>query len=278
MKNYSTQIIRAVRKYHEIKQIDFAPIIQTTQSALSKIESGFLEVSAVQWLAVCERFVLDPRSLFTGKIENLGERKLKVEDNSRVGGFKIPKNYSYLMGSSVRTAYPILKFAHLRLGDKRFEAFIKSTGFDKDYFMIMNNPLNLKFIEDLFLFLSKEGVLSPDNISDIIDVAKFKDVHSSVILDFYPDQAIEVAVKKLLQRVKFTYEQNTNYEFVGDKEFVTAKDQDFVKEFKLTSEFNEFRQKFNLSHFQSLDQFVTGIPSKFKSKQINGGWVILKAS
>lgn len=278
MKNYSTQIIRAVRKYHEIKQTDFAPIIQTTQSALSKIEAGLLEVSAIQWLAVCEKFVLDPRCLFTGKIENLGERKLKVDDHSRIGGFKIPKDYSYLMGSSVRTAYPLLKFANLKLGEKRFESFIKSTGFDRDYFMIMNNPLNLKFIENLVLFLMGEGLISLDNVDSIIDVSKFKDVHSSIILDFYPDQSIEVAVKKLLQRVKFSYEQNTNYEFVGDKEFVIAKDQDFVKEFKLSSEFNDFRQKFNLSHFQGLDNFVSNGSSKFKSKQINGGWVILKAS
>jgi len=86
MNNYSSQIIRAVRKYYQLKQVEFAPILSTTQSALSKIEAGHLELSASQWLAVCDHYILDPRSLFTGKIENLGERKFGLQDASKVAG------------------------------------------------------------------------------------------------------------------------------------------------------------------------------------------------
>lgn len=278
MINYSSQIVRALRKYHQIKQVDFAPIIETTQSALSKIEAGILELSATQWLAVCERFLIDPRSIFTGKIENLGDRKVKVDDMVNVGGFKVPQEYSYLMGSTVRTAYPILKFMRIRLGDKKFEAFLKTTGFDKDYFVIMNNPLNIKFIEHCVLFLMNDGCLTPDNVRSIMDMTQFKDVHSSIIFDFYPDQEMDVATRKLLNRVKISYEQNTSYEFIGKKDFVVAKDQDFISEFKLSFEFNDFRRKFNLSHFEGLDQMLTGGKNKFKLKDTSDGWVITKAS
>lgn len=278
MKNYSAQVVRALRKFQQIKQIDFAPIIETTQSALSKIESGHLELSASQWLAVCDKFVLDPRCLFSGKIENLGDRKLKVEDCRRVGGFVIPKDYVHLMGSTVRTAYPLLKFMRIRLGEKRFEAFIKSTGFDIDYFVIMNNPLNLKFIEHIVLFLISEGALSLDNVGMILELSQFKDIHSSILHDLDQSQAIESATKKLLLRVKHSYEQNTIYEFIGGKEFVVAKDQDFVQEFSLSPEFNEFRKKYNLSHFQGLDHLVTGGMHKYKIKEIKNGWMILNAS
>lgn len=278
MKNFSSQVVRAVRKFHQIKQVDFAPLIQTTQSALSKIEAGQLELSASQWLSVCDKFVLDPRCLFSGKIENLGDRKLKVEDCDRVGGFKIPEEYFHLMGSTVRTAYPLLKFMRIRLGEKRLEAFIKSTGFDKDYFVIMNNPLNIKFIEHIVLFLISERALSLNTISTILELGEFKDIHSSFLHDLDQSQAIETATKKLLSKVKHSYEQNTLYEFVGEKEFVEARDQDFLQEFKLGAEFNEFRKRYNLSHFQGLDHLVTGGINKFKTKETRNGWIILKAS
>jgi transcriptional regulator with XRE-family HTH domain len=278
MNNFSSSILRAVRKFYRLNQSDFAPILSITQSALSKIEAGQLELSALQWLAVCDKFTLDPRSIFTGKIENLGDRKLKVESLDRVGGFRLPDQYSYLMGSSVRTAYPLLKFMRLRLGEQRFDAFIKSTGFDKDYFVIMNNPLNLKFIEHMVLFLLAEGGLSLDHVGSIIELGQFKDIHSTLIPDFGQTQNLETATKKLLTKVKATYEQNTIYEFLGEKEFIHAKDQDFLKEFKLSSEFNEFRRRFNLSHFIALDDYVTNGEHKFKVKSTQDGWLILKAS
>jgi DNA-binding XRE family transcriptional regulator len=278
MKNYSAQVVRALRKFHQVKQIDFAPIIQTTQSALSKIEAGQLELSASQWLAICDKFVLDPRCLFSGKIENLGDRKLKVENFDEVGGFAIPRGYGHLMGSTVRTAYPLLKYLRIRLGEKRLEAFIKSTGFDKDYFVIMNNPLNIKFIEHIVLFLTSENALSLDNVSSILELGQFKDIHSSYFNDFALSQGIDSATKKLLSKVKHSYELNTSYEFLGGKEFVEAKDQDFIKEFNLSPEFNEFRRQYNLSHFQGLDYLVTGGINKLKTKVTNDGWLLLKAS
>ena len=278
MNNYSFQIMRAVRKFYQLKQVDFAPIIQTSQSALSKIEAGILELSASQWLSVCEKFSLDPRCLFNGKIENLGDRKIKVQSLRDVGGYQIPKQYSHMMGSSVRTAYPLIKFMRMRLGDKVTGDFLKSAGFDPDYFLIMNNPLNLKFIEHLVLFLISKGVLSISNVGSIIDLISFKDIHSSVVSELGNSLSIDTAAKKLLSRVKLSYEQNTFYEFEGGKNFVVAKDEDFIKDFKLSSEFNSFRQSFNLAHFQGLNEFMSEGQNVFKSKTISDGWVIIKAS
>ena len=278
MKNYSQPIIRALRKFHQIKQIDFAPLLGITQSALSKIEAGQLELSAAQWLAVCERYQLDPRCLFSGKIENLGERKLKVEDCTHIGGFKVPKPYQHLMGSTVRTAYPLLKFARLRLGVSRFEEFIRSTGFDLDYFLIMNNPLNLKFMEHLVHFLLTEKALSLDNVASVIELGQFKDVHSFFMPDLDSESGIDQSVKKLLQRVKSSYELNTHYTYIGSRDYVEAKDSDFVSDFNLSKEFEVFRRLYNHSHFQSLDQFITGGENKLKLKDISRGWIIQKVS
>lgn len=278
MKNYSSQIVRAVRKYYQIKQVDFAPVLSTTQSALSKIEAGLLELSASQWLAVCDRYTLDPRSLFTGKIENLGERKFGLQDASRVGGFDIPTEYSFLMGSSVRTAYPILIFMKLKLSEKKFNSFIEASGFDMDYFVIMNNPLNIKFIEHCVSYLISEGILTQTNIHTIIEGAKFKDIHSSIFSDLWISKDIDSGTKRMLSKIKHSYEQNTSYEFLGGKDYVEATDQEFLKEIKLSSEFNQFRQKYNLTHFLELDNLITSRRNFFSSKETKNGWVITKVS
>jgi hypothetical protein len=278
MNNYSSQIVRAVRKYYQIKQVDFAPVLSTTQSALSKIEAGLLELSASQWLAVCDRYTLDPRSLFTGKIENLGERKFGLQDASRVGGFEIPSEYSFLMGSSVRTAYPILKFMKLKLSEKKFNSFIEASGFDADYFVIMNNPLNIKFIEHCVSYLISEGILTQTNIHTIIEGAKFKDIHSSIFSDLWISKDIDSGTKRMLSKIKHSYEQNTSYEFLGGKDYVEATDQEFLKEMKLSSEFNQFRQKYNLTHFLELDNLLTSRRNFFTSKETKNGWVITKVS
>jgi len=278
MNNYSSQIVRAVRKYYQIKQVDFAPVLSTTQSALSKIEAGLLELSASQWLAVCDRYTLDPRLLFTGKIENLGERKFGLQDASRVGGFDIPTEYSFLMGSSVRTAYPILKFMKLKLSEKKFNSFIEASGFDMDYFVIMNNPLNIKFIEHCVSYLISEGILTQTNIHTIIEGAKFKDIHSSIFSDLWISKDIDSGTKRMLSKIKHSYEQNTSYEFLGGKDYVEAKDQEFLKEMKLSSEFNQFRQKYNLTHFLELDNLLTSRRNFFSSKETKNGWVITQVS
>lgn len=278
MKNYSAQILRSLRKFYEIKQSEFAPIIDTSQSALSKIEAGILELSASQWLSVCQNYNLDPRCLFSGKIENLGERKLKVEDHKSVGGYTIPSQYGYLMGSTVRTAYPLIKFMRMRLGEMRSDAYLRSTGFDLDYFLIMNNPLNLKFSEHLVMFLISEGCLKLDNVGSIMELGQFKDIHSSISTELGDIDSFDQATRKLLARVKTSYELNTTYEFLGEKEFVRAIDQSFLKEFKLAPEFNEFREKFNLSHFQGLNAFVSHSEHKLKTKHTSNGWLILKAA
>jgi hypothetical protein len=136
----------------------------------------------------------------------------------------------------------------------------------------------LKFIEHLTLFLMSERSFALDNVGVILELGQFKDIHSLLINDLGPTQSMESATKKLLARVKNSYEQNTNYEFFGHKEYVEAKDQDFLKEFNLSPEFNEFRKKYNLSHFQGLSEVIFGGGDKFKVKETNGGWLIMKAS
>lgn len=279
MKNNSSLILRALRKYFEITQVNFAALIGVSQSALSKIEAGALELSAYQWVVICEKFKIDPKSLFTGKIEQLGDSKVSLNDTFSVGSFKIPRQYSYLTGSTVRSAYPLLKYMNLKIGEKKSHEFLKHLGFDPDYFIVMNNPLNLIFTQDLMNFLSSEKVLNAREIPKIIETAKFSDIHSSILSELTHANTLALATKKLLQRVKSSYELNTSYEFVGESEYVVAKDQDHVGEFKLSAEFNKFRQIYNLSHFESLNNLVNP-ESKlcFQSKATSSGWIISKVS
>jgi hypothetical protein len=82
----------------------------------------------------------------------------------------------------------------------------------------------------------------------------------------------------MLSKIKHSYEQNTSYEFLGGKDYVEATDQEFLKEMKLSSEFNQFRQKYNLTHFLELDNLLTSRRNFFTSKETKNGWVITKVS
>lgn len=119
MKNNSAKVLRALRKYFGITQVNFYSLIGVSQSALSKIEAGTLELSAFQWIIVCDKFNVDSRSLFTGKIEHL----------SGIGSFKISQQHSHQMTSNVRTAYSLIRYMYIKLGEKMATIFLRSTWF-----------------------------------------------------------------------------------------------------------------------------------------------------
>jgi uncharacterized membrane protein YcgQ (UPF0703/DUF1980 family) len=142
----------------------------------------------------------------------------------------------------------------------------------------MNNPLNIKFIEHCVSYLISEGILTQTNIHILIEGAKFKDIHSSIFSEIWTARDIDSATKKMLSKIKHSYEQNTSYEFLGGKDYVEATDEDFLKEMKLSSEFNQFRQQYNLTHFLELDHLLTKRRNFFDSKETKNGWVITKVS
>ncbi len=136
MKDYTAQILRAIRKYYGTTQIDFSKLLGVRQGTLSKLEAGKLELSALQWIELSGKYLLDPKALITGRIEAIGELEIRLHNGSRIGNFKVHKRYLQAMGSTVRTVFPFVQFLVHKVGPERAAEFFKAKKIDPDFFII----------------------------------------------------------------------------------------------------------------------------------------------
>lgn len=275
MENNTGKVLRAIRKYYGLSQIEFAEIIEINQSTLSRIEKGVLELNAIQWVNLVDRYHLDARSLTSGKIELLELHKINLDKTMQVGGFKkLPTKYSILSGSTTRSVYPFIKYLSDKLGENKKDEFLKQKGLDPDYFVIQNLPINIIIIQDIFLELVKRGLVSIKNYQNILNHVPTQDVHSYFLQSISKKSQTEVAFRKLTKHVATHFEVNSNYEYIGDKKcFVRAENEKFLKELNLDDTFKKFRALYNLSHFNKLAPLL-GSESNFKMNEHSNGWDI----
>ena len=275
MKDYSSNITRALRKHYGITQKDFSEMIDVRQGTLSKIESGQLELSATQWISLCDHFKIDPSALLYGKIEMLIDDKyLSLDNATRVGSFKIPRKYSYNMGSTVRTAYPLIKFSQEKLGEEKTKELLKYLNVDPDYFVIQSHSVNLMFIHDFVNQLIIKGLIKAKNVADILKATQTSEVHSYVINQLSKSKKPQLAFKKFTQLLPRYYEINSNYDFIADKKcLIRVEDNEHIKEMNFNNEFLNFREDFNLAHFKGLSSFLD-FDGELKTVRTNKGWDI----
>jgi len=272
MHKTSATLLRSLRKHFGLYQSTFADYLETTQGTLSKLEAGQLELSAMQWVSICMRFNLDPNCLSTGLIESIGNSCIKLESTSKVGNFKIPKNYSYLMGSTVRTATPIINYAKEKMGKDKTNEFLQSLGFDPDYFIILSHPLNLKFIEKIVLQLVTMGFINEGNVEKILNLNNNHRIHSFALESIRITKNKKNKLRYFTNTIKDFYEINTSYEYVGESScLIKAHNAKHIEELNLSSEFQNFRQKFNEAHFNSINKII-GIDHKVTSRKNTTGW------
>lgn len=281
MPNCSTSILRAIRKQRRITQTELGDLLQTTQGAVSKIESGILEMSAFQWIRVCNHFEIDMNSLVTGKIESLGEDKTAQLRNfiSRIGSFKIPDKYTMYAASTARSVYPLLRFMEVKLGANTKNEFIKSLKIDPDYFVIMNNPINLVLIQDIVAALTQKGVLSSSNIHEILTTVPTQEVHGHTLKEIGNKSAI-ITMRKFVDKINLYYENNTAYRFDGHSKSFSIRgiDNEHVKELGLTDDFRSFRKIFAQSHFETLKNHLNIQTGPLQISEIPNGWILKGAS
>lgn len=275
MDNNTGKILRALRKYYGINQIDFSEILEVNQSTLSRIEKGWLELTALQWVNLIDKYRLDARCLTSGKIELLELQKININKSERVGGFKkLPQKYDVLRGSCTRSVYPFLKFMSDKIGEEKKDEFLKNLGLDPDYFVIQNLPINILLIQDIFMELERRGLVSIKNYKSIMESVSAQDTHSYFMQSISDTTLPKVAFKKLTKHVATHYEVNSSYEFVGDKKcFVRASNESFLSDLNLEKTFEKFRSLYNLSHFNKLAP-ILGSDSKFKLNAYSDGWDI----
>lgn len=278
MQNHSNLIIKALRKYYGSTQVEFSDFLGVSQGALSKIEAGKLEISALQWITICDQYKINPDSLFTGVVNADSSKSDQISVNKNFRAFKVPQKYSLYAESTIRTVYPFIKFLETKVGKKKTNDFLISLGMKPEYFVVLDNPINLVFINDVVTMLIEKNYLSAKNLAELFKHFPIEAVHSYVIEDVKYSANLNTALVKFISRIGNHYERNTSYEFIGEKNcFIQARDYDHVKELDLTSEFKSFRRTYNAKYFENLSNKMRPETIKFTAKKEAGGWNLASA-
>jgi len=147
-------IFRATRKFHSLKQTEFATILGTTQGTVSKIENELLNPELILWFNFLKIFKITSSSCFSQDgAEFIKEVFKDIEKN---GSPLIPK-FSFNKGKSIFNIRRIRPFFEIFRNNhaKEFESFLKKHKVDEDIFYILNHPLTFEFVDVFFTFLKE---------------------------------------------------------------------------------------------------------------------------
>ncbi|MDR3606035.1 MAG: helix-turn-helix transcriptional regulator [Oligoflexia bacterium] len=172
--------MRAVRKKAGLTQTDIAQKLETSQSAVSKIEAGSLAPPLMIWMQFCKEMGINPvETLETGYVDfNRVQKAGKLDE---IGKFKVPSRYLTDCGTSVRWVLPILKFYESRHGEEALEKMLSKTmKIDPDFFVILDHSINIQFGLDLIHQLIKTGDLHPEDLMTIGHFASGPDLLASM--------------------------------------------------------------------------------------------------
>lgn len=278
MDNQSNLIIKALRKYYGSTQAEFANFLGVSQGALSKIEAGKLEVSAFQWISICENYKINPSALVSGVINTDKVKASESAQRKYFRSFKVPKRYSNYAESTVRTAYPFIKFMQEKLGNNAFKEFLKLKGFEQEYFVVLDNPVNLLFINDIVEALIEKNVLNRNNLNELFGFFPIHEIHAYVLEDVQYSTNIQTALVKLIASISQHYERNTQYEFIGEQNcYIQARDADHVSELGINESFKSFRKYYNAKYFEYICNKLRPETMNFNSRATSGGWDVIYA-
>lgn len=167
MKGFSSiaDVIMAARLDKGLTQGEIAKAIGVHQATYSRFENGISIPTVLQWEDLCTALDLP---YDTGKHKMI-DRCEPISGNREILG-NAPKNYQARGSIKIRFLIPML--AHLQTKDEgeSLADVINSLGFDKSYFVQLDNELNLKFLSD---FLETTKLTSSSPSRSLADISKF---------------------------------------------------------------------------------------------------------
>lgn len=221
--DFSGQIIRSVRKYNGISQLDLASILNIPQPTLSKIERGYSEINALNWALFCEKFNVTPSSLFSGFVDLYfgGPGGYSGESD-----FKIPKKYNSNKWISVRFLVPLVEEIKEKLGEDFFKTLTKSFKIDVDFFNVLNNKINYNFLYDFL-----EEINQKVDLTSFLDVKSYREnIHGHLNRVYDLSESALDNVLHLSSNFKH-YEEHLEFDFTVDENEYQASIVGFEKEY-----------------------------------------------
>jgi transcriptional regulator with XRE-family HTH domain len=202
------RIVRATRKQLAISQVDFAKDLGLMQSALSRIETGSQNLTAPQWLEICQLTGISLESIRYGYIEH--QQPLDLQHGAKVGSFRLPTRYAHNRGSKVRATLPLLRYFKEQLGEKKLDAYFEKVKVDPDYFMNLENQINVGFSIDMCRTLIEKGKLKPKAVGAMTKVVRNRELHGRLHHEYDTRETSQELILSLLRNIR-QYECNTVY-------------------------------------------------------------------
>ena len=155
-------LVSAIRQYRGLSQADLSIRSRAfskekgnegfyiSQGQLSKVENGVHVFDLSTWYSFCTLTDVSTEVCSFGFVDFFSPITNAVND--RIGGIKTPRIYTKGASYSVRNIYPLLKSIIERVGSDQFVSFINSIRLSPKIFYVLDNSLNLNFIEDLLDF------------------------------------------------------------------------------------------------------------------------------
>ncbi len=160
--NQIATIFRCGRKLIGHGQASISPLLDCTQSYISKIERGKLGPSAELVIKLCALANIPIYSFQVGYVDNY--QTVQTKNVDKIGAFNIPTKYGTMAGSNVKSLYPLISFFRESLGQKEFDKYNKYKKMDPDFFYCYDNQINFSYTIDLIDHLHKKGVLNQNSI------------------------------------------------------------------------------------------------------------------
>lgn len=172
------ELVRAARKRAGLSQEQLATALGTSQSFVSKIEAGILNLGLIEWSKFYK--ITDiPLKSFEDIYVDIPE-VIRIKSFISEGLFKIPKQYAYLRGQSVRFLMPMIKYFENSLGKEELRKYLKKEGIDPDYFHFYQSTLNFNFFMNMAKTLSTRGLLTRSNIDEVTAFAQAPEAHGEL--------------------------------------------------------------------------------------------------
>jgi hypothetical protein len=207
--------MRAARKRAGLTQVGVSSGLGISQSALSKMESARLIPSAPQWFSFCEIAGISPDSLTLGYIERnkpatLGRGELE-------SGFRLPKQFAEFRGSKVRAVMPFILTFKETFGEDKFGQYLEGMKLDPDFFMDLDNQINLNFVLEAMKTLVSKGDFKARDFTRMSRAVVNPGVHGGVLYRHYEGAANSIARFKTLIGNARQYECNFRYGIEDEK-------------------------------------------------------------
>lgn len=180
LKDRSALVFRSARKAAGYTQQELAKTLGIQQGTISKIEDGKLFPDLFTWFHFAEILKIAERSIERGYIEGLRLQPIEVQNESRVGRFKIPAKYAQAQGTSIKISKPAMLFAQKNIPAQASQELFREMGVDPDYFTDIRHQLNQQFSLDLFGKLVDGGYARKKNIEELVDYSLSIECNGSI--------------------------------------------------------------------------------------------------